>query len=506
MMAGLFSKNAGATSVLLLMLLLFNLAFTPAVTAQTLANLYSFTSDDSPPYTNRDGAHPGAGLIVSSNTLYGTTYDGGSSGNGSVFRVHLDSSGFTNLYSFSGPYANHSSVTNKDGANPLAGLVLSGVTLYGTASGGGASGNGTIFAVNTDGKGFKNLHSFAARSRSAPSTNTDGFWPRAGLVLLGNTLFGTATAGGKSGMGAVFAIHTNGTSFTNLHSFSAASTGLIFTNRDGAVPQAGLILSSNTLYGTASRGGVFGQGAVFRLNTNGTCFTNLHNFSASAQNPASELTNSDGGMPLAGLSLLGHALFGTTESGGIYGPGTVFAINTDGTGFTNLHNFTLPDASGTNRDGAFPEAGLTLSGNTLYGTADVGGANNGGVVFAINADGAGFTNLFSFGSSTGLYPDAGLIQVGNTLYGTTSEGGSWSAGEIFSLPLPEFPPLKITVSSASIVLTWPAGATHYTLLSAPDLLSATIWRTNSLSPVIINGQNVLTNSISAAQQYYRLSQ
>ena len=50
--------------------------------------------------------------------------------------------------------------TNSDGAYPHAGLILSGNTLYGTAYGGGSSGNGTVFAVNTDGTGFTNLYSF----------------------------------------------------------------------------------------------------------------------------------------------------------------------------------------------------------------------------------------------------------------------------------------------------------------------------------------------------------
>src|ERR1035437_5755881 len=65
---------------------------------------------------------------------------------------------FTNLHSFR--LLNNS--TNSDGANPQAGLILSGNTLYGTASGGGSSGYGTVFAVNTDGMGFTNLHSFTA--------------------------------------------------------------------------------------------------------------------------------------------------------------------------------------------------------------------------------------------------------------------------------------------------------------------------------------------------------
>ena len=80
--------------------------------------------------------------------------------------------------------------TNSDGANPYAGLILSGNTLYGTACGGGSSGNGTVFAVNTDGTGFTNLHSFT--HLVLPGTNSDGANPYAGLILSGNTLYGTA--------------------------------------------------------------------------------------------------------------------------------------------------------------------------------------------------------------------------------------------------------------------------------------------------------------------------
>ena len=114
--------------------------------------------------------------------------------------------------------------TNSDGAVPYAGLVLSGNTLYGTANSGGTFGNGTVFAVNTDGTGFTNLHSFTA---TAPVlrlyTNSDGANPWAGLILSGNTLYGTALCGGSSGNGTVFAVNTDGTGFTNLHSFTAGT-------------------------------------------------------------------------------------------------------------------------------------------------------------------------------------------------------------------------------------------------------------------------------------------
>jgi uncharacterized repeat protein (TIGR03803 family) len=66
---------------------------------------------------------------------------------GLILAGRLTAQTFTTLYSFtatSGPYPS----INSDGANPAAGLVLSGNTLYGTASAGGGSGLGTVFAVN----------------------------------------------------------------------------------------------------------------------------------------------------------------------------------------------------------------------------------------------------------------------------------------------------------------------------------------------------------------------
>src|SRR6476646_2531144 len=66
-----------------------------------------------------------------------------------------------------------------DGAEPYAGLILSGNTLYGTAGGGGFSGYGKVFSLNTDGTGFTNLHAFTGGS--------DGEGPMAGLILSGNT-------------------------------------------------------------------------------------------------------------------------------------------------------------------------------------------------------------------------------------------------------------------------------------------------------------------------------
>ena len=124
---------------------------------------------------------------------------------GSMLASRVTAQTFTNLYSFTAP-----SAANSDGVEPLGALLLSGNTLYGTASGGGTNGNRTVFAVNTDGSGFTVLHTFTALINS---TNSDGANPSGGLILSGNLLIGTAQIGGSAGNGTVFAVRTDGLYF-----------------------------------------------------------------------------------------------------------------------------------------------------------------------------------------------------------------------------------------------------------------------------------------------------
>src|SRR5439155_797009 len=116
------------------------------------------------------------------------------------------------------------------------------------------AGLGLILAGRVTAQSFTVLHTFT--SASGPNaTNTDGANPFAGLMLSGNTLFGAANDGGRSGHGTVFAVTTNGSAFTTLHSFSSGS--------GGAYASAGLILSGDTLYGTDY--GNLGNGTVFAI-------------------------------------------------------------------------------------------------------------------------------------------------------------------------------------------------------------------------------------------------
>ena len=453
----------------MLLQVLVGLGLSGEVSAQTFKVLHTFTNI---PY---EGGLPEGRLVLSGNTLYSTANWGGISNCGTVFAVNTDGTGFTVLHSLTG---------GSDGASPPGDLLLSGNTLYGMTAGGGTAGSGTVFAINTDGSGFKTLHSFSPTSTSSPHTNIDGAHPisGSGLTLSGNTLYGTAFEGGSSGNGTVFSVNTDGSGFAVLHTFST----LDGNNVDGANPMSRLVLSGNTLYGTASRAGV-SSGSVFALNIDGSGFMTLEGFTAGTAN-----------MPSGGLVLSGNTLYGTTVFGGSADSGTVFSVNTDGTGFTIVHSF--PTTGPANIDGAAPMSGLILSGNTLYGTADAGGISNGGTVFAVNTDGSGFTNLHNFnGSSDGARPVSELLLVGNVLYGTASQPGT-----IFSLSLPiNQPQLTITSTGSNIVLSWPTNFTGFTLQSTTN---PPAWTANLPTPVVVSGQIVVTNPISGTQQWFRLSQ
>src|SRR5207249_8830300 len=115
------------------------------ITTQTaLTALHSFTGSD--------GTSP-AGLIQASDgSFYGTTYGGGASGDGTVFK--MDAIGaLTTLHSFTG----------SDGSSPSSLIQASNGSLYGTTGRGGAYGSGTVFNVDSAGT-LTTLHSLTGGS------------------------------------------------------------------------------------------------------------------------------------------------------------------------------------------------------------------------------------------------------------------------------------------------------------------------------------------------------
>ena len=105
----------------------------------TLTTVYSFCSQSG----CTDGSSPEAGLIQAPDgSLYGTTFGGGANDYGSVFRITPGGT-LTTLYSF----CSQSGCT--DGINPHAGLVQdTNGDFYGTTVEGGSNNDGTVFRLS----------------------------------------------------------------------------------------------------------------------------------------------------------------------------------------------------------------------------------------------------------------------------------------------------------------------------------------------------------------------
>lgn len=297
--------------------------------------------------------------------------------------------------------------TDGDGAGPEGGLTMSGGKFYGTTQHGGDSDMGTIFSIGVNGSGYEVLHSFAPA--------TDGGFSRSTLAVSadGNTLYGTTWAGqvgdnGGTQLGTLYSMSKDGSNFTVLHTFAQFSGGQL----DGGAPVGSVTLSGSTLYGMTLVHGANDVGTIFSVSTSGNDFQVLHPFAPGV---------SDGASPYGSLTLSGSTLYGMTTAGGTEDKGTIFKINTDGTGFQVIHSFFDTDP------GWMPEGNLTMSadGNTLYGAAK-GEDDSGGILFSVNTDGTGFTVLHDFaltGDTEGYSPQGSLLLVGDTLYGANRNGG-----------------------------------------------------------------------------------
>jgi uncharacterized repeat protein (TIGR03803 family) len=449
---------------------------------------------------NQDGANPAAGLALSGGVLCGTTLNGGSQGAGTVFYMTPDGTNFVAFRSFANA---------PDAGNPQGELSVSGGGFFGTTFGGGGKGAGTVFVGQTNGS-VSLLQSFAAM-QSDTATNAGGASPGGLIALSGGTLYGTTSAGGAAANGTVFMLTTNGSTFSALHDFSVldSATG---TNADGAVPWGGLILSGNKLYGTAAAGGAGGNGVVFSIDTNGGNFTTLHNF---APMDSLTATNTDGAMPLGGLALASNTLYGTTFAGGQGGRGTIFSIQTNGLGFTVLHQFAPVDSvTGTNAEGVSPCATLILSSNVLYGTASAGGAGAAGTVFSIDVNGAQFNVLHSFaavagnGTNTdGALPVAPLLRLGNSLYGTTFSAGPGTVGTVFSIPLPTNPAVITNIvwnlnGNVTLYFLGTPGSTNV-VQAATSLTPPVMWQNVSTNVADAGGAWQFTDSNTTNARFYR---
>ena len=239
--------------------------------------------------TNDTGATPFGGLVLGPDgNYYGTAFDGGVFGRGTVFKLTTDGL-LSALVSFP--------VTQ---GRPSEGLIVgSDGNLYGVTEG---VGQATVFRATLSGQ-LTTLATF-------PHDSGTSVRPQKLVEAPDGNLYGTTESGGTQKKGSAFRLTKQG-QLTTLVSFDGTN---------GARPQAGLIVGSDgNLYGTTLAGGVGDRGTVFRMTTAGALTTvAMFGNHASARMPVTELTQGADG-----------DLYGVTR--GFGGPPVVFKVSLSGT-------------------------------------------------------------------------------------------------------------------------------------------------------------------------------
>ena len=430
-----------------------------------------------------DGYSPNPVVLGTDGNFYGTTQEGGTSNDGTIFQL-TPSGTLTTLYSFTG---------GSDGYGPISPLVEgSDGNFYGTTSEGAADSNGTFFRITTGGT-FTTLHTF--------NGNTEGSSPDQLIKGSDGNFYGTSGGGGgAAGEGGTVVQITMAGAVKVLHAFATATDG-------GAVNPSLVQGTDGAFYGSTETGGSSGFGTLFRV-TSSDAFSVIGNLTSGSDAPMLttlgedgfiygvnmipqtifKMTNAgarttvytftrgnDGGNPYTFILGSDGNFYGTAASYGVNGYGTFFQVTSGGT-FHELHAFSSSTGSiyglvqgpggtivatsingGTGAAGAvteFTTAGvpttlynfvaggsypvaalLQASDGNFYGTTQSGGTTNDGTLFGISPTGTSVASISFTAASSGSEPNSQLIQDPSTgdLYGSTATGGANDGGTVFGV-------------------------------------------------------------------------
>jgi uncharacterized repeat protein (TIGR03803 family) len=328
------------------------------------------------PHTVGDGSHPGSAPTYLNGSLYGTTPNGGhyhnglGGGLGTAYSLDLATGLESVLYRFRG---------RSDGAIPEnSPMIKRSGLLYGTTGFGGQQavctnvyGCGTVFSLDPSTGAEKVLYSFCSQQNCA-----DGEEPFDDLNLVNDTMYGAAALGGEYSDGVVFSLNPESGTEKVVYAFCSQTHCA-----DGSGPLGSLINLTGSLYGVTGLGGDYycgsggyGCGTVFSISLATGTETVLHAFSGGA---------TDGWAPSGSVLQVGNILYGVTLLGGDIscggvGCGTVYSVDTSTGAEEVIYSF-----GGGTGDGADPFGELVDVKGILYGTTESGGAYGGGTVFAI---------------------------------------------------------------------------------------------------------------------------
>jgi uncharacterized repeat protein (TIGR03803 family) len=271
-----------------------------------------------------------------------------------------------------------------------------------------------LLSVSNNGYAFDTLVSFGAGAHGP----TDG-----SIVRDSNgDIFGTTSASGPND-GSVYEIPASGPNAGTIQ------TLVSFNGTDGNSPAGLTIDGAGNLYGYTFTGGANGTGTVFEVpESNRATIAVLGSFGAAVGFGSPVIVDGSGDV------------FGTTTTGGANGTGSVWEISS---GSSNLNNVgaaasptllaSFPAAIATDGSSPDPYAGLTLSGSTLFGVCDNGGAHGHGTIFSVSDAGGAITNVANF-TASGTYRSPLLIDGSGNMFGVSDSGGASSDGFLYELP------------------------------------------------------------------------
>jgi uncharacterized repeat protein (TIGR03803 family) len=312
------------------------------------------------------------------------------------------------IYSFAG---------GSDGASPRASVIqASDGNLYGTTLSGGSGSYGTVFKISnpTTSPTETVIHAFTG--------GVDGGWPYSPLLQASDgNLYGTTFVGGSGSAcgggscGVVFRIGNLSTvpTFSVIYDFAGGS--------DGSDPEAALIQASDSnLYGTTPYGGSSGSGTVFKITNLGTTPVEsiVYSFSGGMF---------DGATPRVALVQASDGnLYGTTDSGGSNGSGTIFKIRIQSGTPTESVIYNFPSSTLEYYSSLIQASDGNLYGSMGYVGPGCGGGSDCGQVYRVSnlATSPTFVQIYSFlGGTDGAVPSALFQANDGFLYGTTVYGG-----------------------------------------------------------------------------------
>lgn len=177
---------------------------------------------------------------------------------------------------------------------------------------------------------------------------------------------------------------------------------------EGANPKGGGVVIGNQYFGTTQVGGTNGKGVLYRVNLDGTGFTKLKEFSSNEGQP-----NYDNWANPNGLLTAGGQIYGTLGGASNNWEGSIYRVDATGSNFAELYNFRGNTSAGYRPNIAF------VDGNTLYGFCYYGGDAWEGTLFKINTDGSGFQKLYDFQSGADGQNPIDIVDGGSVIYGIT---------------------------------------------------------------------------------------